>query len=515
MDCTEYQILMVEDQVADVKLVQHVLREAGFKAELCRVESEEQFIDSLHKRIPDVIISDHGLPSFDGFAALKIAKQRVPDVPFIFLSRVLDEQTLIKALREGASDYILKSGLSKLVPAILDSINSQKELARVSSAKARKVLSDECCRILIETAEDYGMCMLDPNGFIISWNPAILKLTGFTAGDILNKHLSIFFTEADILKNIPKKEIERAISEGKSKSESKTKRKDGSSFWSEWTITAIRDEHGSLLGFSRIFHDITARKHTEEMIKNQNLRLEQNVRERTIELEEANKELEAFSYSVSHDLRAPLRHISGFVNILQEGSADRFDESSQCYLKIISDSVKQMDRLIENLLSFSRTGRAEMHKLVINLETIFQMALRDLNLELAKREVEWVIGPFSEVYGDPNLLRQVLVNLISNALKYTKTRPRAKIEVSTQTTRDETVFRISDNGVGFDMKYSSKLFGVFQRLHSEPEFEGTGIGLANVRRIIQRHGGKTWAEGTVNRGATFYFSLPLPPKMPN
>jgi light-regulated signal transduction histidine kinase (bacteriophytochrome) len=226
------------------------------------------------------------------------------------------------------------------------------------------------------------------------------------------------------------------------------------------------------------------------------------------QLREANQELEAFSYSVSHDLRAPLRHIDGFVDRLNKTASLKDDEKSRRYLSIISQSARHMGNLIDDLLVFSRMGRAEMREEKVNLGHLVQHAIDGMPQELEQRNVVFKKGPLPEVRGDPAMLEQVFANLIGNAVKYSRTRERAEIEISCSETPKEFTVSVRDNGVGFDMEYSQKLFGVFQRLHRSEEFEGTGIGLANVRRIIHRHGGRTWAESKVNEGATFYFSLP-------
>jgi light-regulated signal transduction histidine kinase (bacteriophytochrome) len=237
--------------------------------------------------------------------------------------------------------------------------------------------------------------------------------------------------------------------------------------------------------------------------------LELRVAERTAQLKTANEELEAFSYSVSHDLRAPLRHVMGFVNLLQKDAASSLSEKNLKYLTTISDSAKRMGDLIDDLLDFSRVGRAVLNKTSVPLDQLVQETLNDFREETKERKIIWEIWPLPTVCADRALLQLVLVNLISNALKFTSHRAEAKIEiVSAPGQNGETVIFIRDNGAGFDPSYAHKLFGVFQRLHSNAEFEGTGIGLANVQRIIHRHGGRVWAEGSVDGGATFYFSIP-------
>jgi light-regulated signal transduction histidine kinase (bacteriophytochrome) len=274
------------------------------------------------------------------------------------------------------------------------------------------------------------------------------------------------------------------------------------------TISPIKDSQGNIVGASTIARNITERKQAEEEIRLLNEQLEQRVRQRTAQLEEANKELESFSYSVSHDLRAPLRHIGGFAELLQKKAASTLDEAGQRYLETILDSAKHAGVLIDNLLTFSRMGRAELHRADVDMNRLVRQVLDDLKLETAGRSIDWKIGELPEVQGDPSMLQLVMTNLLSNAVKYTHNRDEAVIEVGSKSDGDEAVFFVSDNGVGFDMQYVDKLFGVFQRLHHAEEFEGTGIGLANVQRIVNRHGGRTWAEGSVGSGATFYFSLP-------
>ena len=271
---------------------------------------------------------------------------------------------------------------------------------------------------------------------------------------------------------------------------------------------AKRDANGKIWGLRGTAQNITERRQAEEEIRKLNQELEHRVANRTSQLEAANKELEAFAYSVSHDLRAPLRHIDGFATLLEKDSKASLNEKGKHYLDAISQSAHKMNSLIEDLLSFSRTGRAPIQSTTVNLNNLIQEVIKDLELDTANRNIEWKILALPEVKADLPLMRQAIYNLIANAVKFTRKTDKAVIEIGFKQTEAELTIYIRDNGVGFDMKQADHLFGVFQRLHNEQEFEGTGIGLANVKRIITRHGGKVWAEAEINKGATFYILLP-------
>jgi signal transduction histidine kinase len=233
-----------------------------------------------------------------------------------------------------------------------------------------------------------------------------------------------------------------------------------------------------------------------------------DLEKRSAQLAASNKELEAFAYSVSHDLRAPLRHMAGFSELLQKNSAQVLDDKSRRYIGVILESARKMGALIDDLLAFSRIGRAETNKTAVNLGQLVEEALTEVRRDVGDRKIVWKVDKLPAGYGDRAMLRLALLNLISNAVKFTGTRTPAEIEIGQMAaTNDQVVIFVRDNGVGFDMKYVGKLFGVFQRLHSTESFEGTGIGLATVQRIAHRHGGRAWGEGSVDQGATFYLSI--------
>jgi light-regulated signal transduction histidine kinase (bacteriophytochrome) len=272
---------------------------------------------------------------------------------------------------------------------------------------------------------------------------------------------------------------------------------------SRWSLR--RDEQGRPAAILETNNDISDRKRREGEIR----KLNGDLGRRSAELEASNKELEAFAYSISHDLRAPLRHMAGYTELLQKHASSALDEKSQRYMATLQDSAKRMGTLIDDLLSFSRIARAETRETTVSLEQLVKEVRDEMQPETGGRDITWKIGALPDLHGDRSMLRLVLVNLMSNAVKFTRERPRAEIEIgSLERNNDEVMVFIKDNGIGFDMKYVHKLFGVFQRLHRAEAFEGTGIGLATVQRIIHRHGGRVWAEALVDGGATFSFSIP-------
>lgn len=383
----------------------------------------------------------------------------------------------------------------------------------LSHRQARRVLreNEKRSQLMLDAIKDYSIIMLDSSGHVISWNTGAQRIKGYDAEEIMGQHFSRFYPLEAVQQGIPQKLLKEAATRGRVDNEGWRVRKDGSRFWGSVVITAIRNEQEKLAGFVKIARDLTERKKNDEKIRmlNEELKLRADLQEA------ANKELEAFSYSVSHDLRAPLRHIHGFVEMLQKSPALQSDEKSKRHMNVIARAARDMGLLIDDLLAFSRTGRAEMHPVKIDFRDMIDQIILELEMETAGRKVTWDIRLLSMVMGDPTLLRLVWVNLIANALKYSRPRAETKIEIGSIENSPENkegrdaVFYIRDNGVGFDMQYTSKLFGVFQRLHRSEDFEGTGIGLANVQRIISRHGGRVWAESKVDAGATFYFSLPI------
>lgn len=272
-----------------------------------------------------------------------------------------------------------------------------------------------------------------------------------------------------------------------------------------YDVYAFRFGEPENLQVAILFNDITERKQSEETIKSLNKELAHNLRE----LEFANKELESFSYSVSHDLRAPLRAINGYTQVLSEDFAEDLSEEAKIKLEAISKNSKKMETLIDDLLTFSRLGKNELVRKPVVTKQIVENIVDDFCNQHSVQKTVFKIGDLLPATGDSSMLKQVWINLISNAYKYSQKEESPSIEIGSAPNNKEITYYVKDNGVGFDMRYYDKLFGIFQRLHSENEFEGTGVGLAIVQRIVSRHGGKVWAEAKVNGGATFYFTVPV------
>jgi PAS domain S-box-containing protein len=346
----------------------------------------------------------------------------------------------------------------------------------------------------------------DSNGNIVSWNRGAQTVFGYCEGEILGKPLTTIMPERY------RQRHETAFRRSQAGGElSRLKpiefhglRKDGAEFPLELSLSSWQTDEGTF--HTGIIQDITARKQAEEEV----LRLNARMREWIRDVEDANRELEAFSYSVSHDLRAPLRALDGYSRIALESLDSQPTDESRRYLGLIRKNAQQMGHLIDDLLNFSRLGRQSLTMQPVAVADVVRRVLTDLRSECEDRSVDISLGDLPPCRADQALLRQVYANLVGNALKYTRHKDKAVIEIGALPANgepDKQVYFVKDNGVGFDMAYAGKLFGVFQRLHRAEDYEGTGVGLATVKRIIQRHGGRIWAVAAVNAGATFFFTL--------
>jgi PAS domain S-box-containing protein len=358
------------------------------------------------------------------------------------------------------------------------------------------LMHDENVHQLLDSRGDYAIFMLDADGNVVSWNKGAEQIKGYQRDEIIGKHFSVFYTADDRARGKPGRDLSAAAREGRLEWEAQRVRKDGSEFWGNIVLSAVRDETGALAGFVKVTRDLTERRGAER---------------RAIAdaqaLKALNAELESFTYSVSHDLRAPIRQIRGFSKMLAEHLGERADPETAHLVRRIDEGSQQMGRLVDDLLHLAQIGQRQATARRTELDSLVDEVVRNVRAEVTDRDIEWRIGELPAVECDPGLMRIVFTNLLSNAVKYTRPRAKAIIEIGQTVGDAQSVIYVRDNGVGFDMKYSDKLFGVFQRLHRVDEFEGAGVGLATVQRIIRKHSGSIWADSAPDQGATFFFTL--------
>ncbi len=408
-----------------------------------------------------------------------------------------DVSTSLRRDHDGKPLYYMTS--------VIDITDRKKAeiVLRESEERFRKVFDDGFMGMAIAN--------LTSDNRITSANKALCEMLGYNETEMRNCTFKDF-THPDYLSLDA--EVVRGMADGliqRHKTDKLYKKKNGGLIWATRALSRIERADGSSYVIAMI-DDITERKNAEEEIRRLNEELEQRVIQRTEQLEAANKELEAFSYSVSHDLRAPLRSVHGYTKILMDEYENILNDEGKRICGIISSSATQMGDLIDDLLSFSRIGRNSLSTSLLDMKSIADSAFEEIAGVSNRKKIKLKIGKLQKVYGDANLIKHVWANLISNAIKYSSKEEASKIEIGSEQDEKMITYFVKDNGVGFDMQYKHKLFGVFQRLHSESEFEGNGVGLAIVQRIILKHGGKVWAEGEVGNGATFFFSLPVQDK---
>jgi PAS domain S-box-containing protein len=402
---------------------------------------------------------------------------------------------LVPILGAGALAAVGRSALSRLLRAheqLHEAVKQRDEALRSCEQQLRAVF---------DAARD-GLLVVDSQGTVLDANAAASVLVGRERAWLLATHFSQLCAE----ESAASLRLARALKAPCVPVELRLLGSDGTARDVELTVAREIDRGRHLL----VLRDLADRKRYEEQTRRLQASVEQRVRERTAALEALNRELESFSYSVSHDLRSPLRHINGYSELLRKSASGGLDESTTRYLDTIADAARRASTLVDELLAFARMARLEMRNAEIDMGTLVDEVRQEVEREAEGREVRWYVAPLPRVRGDASMLKLAVRNLLSNALKYSRPRQVAEIRVEAERVRDEIIFRVRDNGVGFDMSAAASLFGVFKRLHSETEFEGTGIGLANVRRIVERHGGRTWAESRLGEGATFFFTIPDP-----
>ena len=456
-------ILIAEDSPTQAEKLSHYLSARGHDVTVAR-NGKLALVAALERK-PAVVITDVLMPEMDGYSLCRQIKSSpiLNDVPVVLLTSLSRPQDIVKGLECGADSFIRKPYEEKYLLSRVDYILTNRELRRTE-------------RLQVGVQLEFG----GQSHFITAEKQQILDLL-----------ISTYEGAIQINEELELKQLELQQANGALEARVGAR-----------TVELARANQ-------RLKSELEERKRAEEEVKRLNEDLEYRVVERTAQLAAANEELEAFSYSVSHDLRAPLRHMSGFAQRLMEEYSSQLESEAKRQLTRIQEGARKMARMIDDMLNLSRLDRHEMVLSTTSLGSVVENCVIDLKSESAGREIEWRIGSLPSFDCDPGLMRQVFANLLSNAVKYTRRRERAVIEIGQIDVNDQIAIYVRDNGAGFDSRYAGKLFGAFQRLHRADEFEGTGVGLAIVRRIVRKHGGRVWADAEADKGATFYFTLGL------
>lgn len=494
------RLLIVDDSRDDADLMLHTLKLNGYKVKHQVVDTLEAMRTALETEQWDLIVSDHAMPCFSAPEALSLAKEMHRELPFIILSGEIDLNLAVSLMKGGAQDYIQKRELARIVPAI------ERELREVEARRQRRQMetallaSEIRYRRLFETAKD-GILILDADtGKITDANPSLMEMLGCSGSELIGKKLWKTDIFADTFAS------KRAFNELEKKGYIRyddlcLKTRDGQQIDVEFISNVYTVDGQKVIQCN--MRNITDRKRAEGQVKILDTYLEA----RAAELEAANSQLEAFNYTVSHDLRAPLTNINGYCQLLMELCRDTLAPQHLGYLQEINNGVLRMNKLIDSLLNLSLVSRSELHREKVNLSETARGVAAELKIMEPQRKVKFKIDDEVMVYGDVNLLQVVMENLLGNAWKYTSKKEYAQIEFGVTDHGGKRACYVRDNGAGFDMTNAEKLFNVFQRLGDTEEYEGFGIGLATVKRIIQSHGGWIVGEGEAGKGATFYFTL--------
>ncbi|MFA6944867.1 MAG: ATP-binding protein [Pedobacter sp.] len=487
---TKPKILIVDDKPENLVALRTVLKDLDIEL-VEAISGNEALKATLHHDFTLALL-DIQMPEMDGFelAGILREEEKTKHLPFIFISAVYtDNLNVFKGYERGAFGFITKPFQPEIlinkVKFFIDKYQQEIALVALNEELEQKVKQIADYKYALD--ESSIIAITNQYGIIMDVNNNFCNISKYTREELIGQDHRIMncgYHGKEFMQD-----LWTTISSGKIwRGEVKNMTKDGIFYWLDTTIVPFLNEKGTPYQYMAIRSDITQRKDAEDQLR------------------AVNSELEAFSYSVSHDLRAPLRAVNGYAEMLKEDYGAKLDEEGRRIIEMINNNSTRMGILIDDLLAFSRLGRKEIQKIKINVIEMVERVLLELNKSMT-HNTQIKVGKLHDVKADYTLLYQVMFNLISNAIKYSSKKDYPVVEISSEKKNGEIIFSVKDNGAGFDMRYADKLFGVFQRLHSHDEFEGTGIGLAIVQRIIAKHGGRIWAEGKVNEGAVFNFSI--------
>jgi PAS domain S-box-containing protein len=487
-------VLLLEDSHDDAQLLVHELRRAGFDVTSERVQTEREFKERLGAG-HDVILADFRLPDFDALRALKIVRERALDVPFIVVTGALADEGTVECFKAGAVDCLLKDRLARLGQAVAQAIEQKR--SRDEHRRAEAALRDSEARkaAILDMAPD-AILTIDESGCVESLNPAAERLFGYRAAAVVGNSIVTLLPRPPSSPVAGETTIDNPIAldcGGRPGREAIGKKSDGTTFPLE--LSTSETQLGERRICTAIVRDISQRKAAERELS-----------VRMHELARSNVELEQFAYVASHDLKEPLRAVSSFTDLLARRYADRLDATAREFISYITAGAAQMHRLIDDLMAYSRTGTQRVVQEITDGATLVERAL--MALKPATEETAAVVSydPLPTVVGDPHQLIRVFENLIGNAIKY-HSHESPRVHISAQRSGEDWVFCVRDNGIGFAPKHAERIFVMFQRLHTRDEYPGTGIGLAICKKIVERHGGRIWAESEPGRGSRFFFTV--------
>lgn len=496
------RLLLIEDNEDDAHFILRMLENNGYEVDCTMVKSADEVRKAIKNEF-DIVISDYQLPSFDGGKALNIIRENGIDTPFIIVSGKIGEDVAVSLVHAGAHDYIMKDNLKRLIPAVERGLQEaeMRKLARKSEDRLQTMS-------LIVKMTNHSIMISDAEGRLEWVNDGFTKLTGYSLEEVVGKKPGDFLLGPETNQETVKRNSELIRNRQTVNCEILNYSKSGRKFWIELHIHPIFNAKGDVVKFFSFQIDITERKLLHEREHKLNEELEKKVKERTLELETFNRDLERFNSTLSHDLRSPLRQNKMLLDMMQRKLLKQLDENDVENMVILRNNILRMETLVNGLLERSKLGKKELELVDVDTQGIVETVLNDVKDEYNPAKYELKCDELPAVTADPLLVQQVFHNLLSNAFKYSSKKDKAKIKVGYKDDGNTHLFFVSDNGAGFDMKYYDNLFESFNRLHANTEFEGVGLGLSNCKRFVEKFGGRIWAESKPNVGSTFYFTVP-------